>query len=876
MSEWLTALLIRWVELAQRKARLVIGIDAGVTVVLALLAALYLGVNMDNKAVIADHLPFVEHTAEFERYFPSLEYAILVVIDAETPELAREGATSLRDRLREQDGLFSSVYLPAGGEFLERHGLLYRSPDELDDLVDQLARMQPIIADLSRDGSIGNLARLIGLGLAQQQDGAVDAAQWSAVLDRVGEAAVRVYDEYPISVSWEDLMLAGSALDPGVRQIVVAEPVLTFGSLLPASAAIAAIRDAAEELSLVPEHGVHVRLTGNPALNHEEMIGIGWDVGFAGAFSFLLVTAVLFMAFRSLRLVSSAALTLLVGLIWTAGFATVAVGHLNIVSISFGVLFIGLGVDFAIHLGMHYTGEVQHGADSSAAFRSAITSVGTALMLCALTTALGFFSFIPTDYWGVAELGLIAGSGMFIILAQTITLFPALVALRLGDDPARWVHDPIQVALAPPRVVARHPGTVVAIAAVVGAIALWLAPEARVDANVVAMRDDTTESVQAFNDLLATSRTSPWHANVLASDLAEADGIAAQLGAIEEVDSTLTISNFLPTDQDEKLDILADAAMLFDAPPAPAQPTAPPTVETQVEALQQLHALLERPWLEEGTGPLAASARKLRAELDRFLARLDRDDDPAAALDDLERVLLGNFPSQVERLERALDPDVITLERLPDGLHHRMLADDGHARVQVFPSDNLRDTSAFTTFVDAVRTIAPRATGVAVNLVEFARATERSLRKAVAIALTAITLLLLLLWRRVGDTLLALAPLLLAGALTVAAMVIIDLPFNFANVTALPLLLGIGIDSGIHLVHQARAGEGDLLSTTTARAVFFSAITTIASFASLTLSGHAGIASLGLLLVVGTVMMLASNLIVLPALLALQQRRHSG
>ena len=887
MTARLTALLVGWVALVQRRARLVIAIDVALTIVFAVLAALFLGVNMDNKAVIANHLPFVKDTAAFEEHFPSLEYAILVVIDAETPELARDAATSLQEHLRQQTKLFSAVYSPASGPFFERHGLLYRSPDELDDLVDQLARMQPIITDLTRDGSIANLARIVRLGLEQQRDAPIDAKQWAAVLDRVGEATVRVYDEYPVSVSWEDLMLAGSAVDPRTRQLLIAEPVLTFDTLLPADRAIAAIRTATHELALLPEHGVQVRITGNPALNHEEMIGIAWDVGVAGVFSFALVTGILFLAFRALRLVSSAALTLLVGLIWTAGFATVIVGHLNIVSISFGVLFIGLGVDFAIHLGMHYTEEVQRGADSAEAFRRSIEGIGTALLLCALTTALGFFSFIPTDYWGVAELGLIAGSGMFIIVFQTVTLFPALVAVRLGDNPARWVHAPVSIALTPPALVQRHPGAVAAVALALGAGGLWLAPGARVDANVIVMRDMRTESVQAFNDLLANSRTSPWHANVLTADVATADALATRMRALPEVSHTLTISSYVPDDQDEKLEILADAAMLFDAPPAPTRPTEPLPIKQQIEALRELRTVLESPWLENSTGPLAASASKLRAEFDRFLPTLDptndratRDaaDDPATALRNLDRVLLGNFPAQVERLERALAPDPITRDGLPPEVRSRMLSADGHARVQIFPSANLRDTNAFTTFVDAVRSVNPHAIGVAVNLVEFARATERSLKKAVAIALIAITLLLLALWRRVDDTLLALAPLLLAGLLTVGAMVVLDLPFNFANVTALPLLLGIGIDSGIHLVHQSRtkgAGDGDLLVTTTARAVFFSAATTIASFGSLGFSNHKGIASLGILLVIGTLMMLGANLVVLPALLALRDRLHA-
>ena len=874
MSDRVTALLAAWVAAAGRHARAVVVVDALVTVALAAWAALALGVNMDNKRLIVEDLPFRQAAAEFERYFPSLDDTLLVVVDGATPELARDGAARLAARLAARDDLFTDVWIPGAGTFFEEHGLLYRTADELDDFVDHLARMQPVIADLSRDGSIANLARLVRLGLDQQREEGTDAAQWATILDRVGEATVRVYDEHPVSISWEELMVAGSALDTGTRQVVVAEPVLAFGRLLAAGDAIAAIRAAAVELGLTPAAGLRIRVTGNPALNHDEMIGIAWDVGFAGIFSFALVTGILYLAFRSLRLVSSAALTLLAGLIWTAGFATATVGQLNVVSISFGVLFIGLGVDFAIHLGMHWVEEAARGSGTAAAFRTAVEGVGVSLVLCALTTALGFFAFIPTDYRGVAELGLISGAGMFIILVQTLTLFPALVTLRFGPDPTPWLRPPLPLTLAPPAAVARRPGTVVGAALLVGIAAAGLVPDARLDANVVRMRDPRTESVEAFNDLLAHSRTSPWHANVLAPSLDEARALAARLEKEPAVEGTLTLADYVPRNQDEKLGILADAALLMDAPTAPRSGRGELTPEEQIAALRELAAALRQPWLETGTGPLAASARALRTELERFLARVERDRDRAAAFAELEEVLLGTFPAQVARLKRGLASGPVTRADLPADLRQRLLAPDGHARVQVFPRADLSETDAFIGFVDAVRAIAPDATGVAVNLVEFARATERSLREALLLAFLAITALLVLLWRRVGDTLFALAPLVLAGVLTVAAMVLLDLPFNFANVTALPLLLGIGVDSGIHLVHQSRVAATDtLLDSTTARAVFFSAVTTIASFGSLGLSGHRGIATMGVLLVVGMVAMLACNLIVLPAMLALRARR---
>jgi hopanoid biosynthesis associated RND transporter like protein HpnN len=853
---------------------LVIALNLLVTVALGIFTGLHLGVNTDNKRLLAPDLPFQKAAAEFARHFPPLDDSLLLVIDGDTPELAREAAQALTQRLRGDPETFTDVYAPGAGAFFQRNGLLYRSLDEIDDFTDHLARVQPVIADLSRDASIANLARLIRLGLEQERARGSDETEWSAVLDRFGEATVRVFDEYPVSTSWESLMLEGSAFDPGTRQVVIAEPVLDFSKLLAAKRAIGAIRAAARELSLVPERGVRVRITGNPALNYEEMLSVARDIGVAGIFSFALVTAILFFAFRSLRLVSAAALTMLAGLVWTAAFAAVSVGSLNVLSISFGVLFIGLGVDFAIHLGMQYADAVCHGASSADALRGAASRVGSSLALCTVSTAIGFFAFVPTGYRGVAELGLISGTGMLVILFQTVTLFPALVVVLLGDDARARMRSAFRSHLAPPGLVARHPGAIIAVALVLGLGALTQLPRLQFDSHVIKMRDPRTESVQAFNDLLARSGTSPWSVDVLAQDLAHAERLGEGFRKLDTVETTVTLSDYVPADQEEKIEMLADAALLIDAPRGGAARERELTTEEQIEALRDLHGVLRaNPLQEDVLSPLAGSVRQLRDQLGRFLARVASADDAAGALADLEQILLGSFPRQLERLRRALAPPRIGLEDLPAEISRRMLAPDGHARIQVFPRGTLADSVQLTRFVDAVRSVQPEATGVAVNLVEFGRATTRSLRQALLIAFLAIAVLLWLLWRRLTEMTLVLAPVLLAAVLTGASMVLLDIPFNFTNVVVLPLLLGIGVDSGIHLVHRSRSvGPEGLLETTTARAVFFSALTTIGSFGSMALSGHRGVASLGTLLVCGMVITLACNLLVLPALITLRVR----
>jgi predicted RND superfamily exporter protein len=218
----------------------------------------------------------------------------------------------------------------------------------------------------------------------------------------------------------------------------------------------------------------------------------------------------------------------------------------------------------------------------------------------------------------------------------------------------------------------------------------------------------------------------------------------------------------------------------------------------------------------------------------------------------------------------------VTLEKLPEALLERMITSDGRVRIQIYPSEDLNDHAALAAFVENVQTITPEVAGSASEILASGRAVVVALTEALVSAFIVITAFLLLLWRRIDDTALVLIPLLLAAALTVAAAVLLDIPFNFADVIVLPLLLGIGVDSGIHLVHRARAaapGDSNLLGTSTARAVAFSAMTTIASFGSLGFATHLGMATLGQLLTLGVGFTIVCNLIVLPSLIPLRPRR---
>ena len=876
LEDAISVQLCRWVRWVAANARAIAWSGTALTLLLGVHAGLTLGINSDNMSLIPDNLPSAAAHRDFKSLFLTLDSTLIVVVDAETPELARTAGDGMEAALRGRPDLFPEIYVPGGGSFFEDHGLLYRSLDDLDQFAEQMARMQPVMAELEQDPSIAQLAEIVQLALEDLEENDAGVEDWAFVLDRVGEATVDMWSEPWLATSWEDIFLRGSSLDATTRRVIVARPTLDHTNVFAASEALDAIDALARERGFVPERGVRVRVTGNPALNYEEMIGLMWDIGSASLFCFALVAVIVWVAVRSVRVMVAVIATLLAGLLWTSSYAALSVGHLNLISISFAVLFIGLGVDFGIHLGMSYASHRRVGRDHEEALEHAMSNIGGSLVLCGLTTAIGFFVFVPTDYRGIAELGLIATGGMVVIVFLFVTLFPALLSSWLRDEGIGPDSPDVHFRFHWWAPFERYPTAVRlgALLAFAGGVALL--PGSRFDPNVVNMRDEETVSVRTFNDLLAEPETSPWYINVLAADLAAAQASAEGLRELPSVGRVITLADYVPADQDEKLEVLEDVAFMLDVPLSLHEDRegSQKSPQEQIEAIRALYAFFGEPWMQERSPVLRASIAQLRAHLGDFLTRVEREGNEEEALETLEQVLFANLPDQIARLKRAVSPSPVTRESLPEELVARMLADDGRARVQAFPTEHLRDFSYMDRFVREVQTVEPGATSVIVNLVEFGDVTVSSFTQALVSAAGVIMLLLFAIWRSPVDVLLAMTPLFLSAVLTGASMVVMQLPFDFSNVIVIPLLFGIGVDSGIHLVHRwkARIPEDEgLLGTTTARAVFYSALTTTASFGTLAFSGHNGMSILGRMLTAGMIFTVVCNLVVLPALLSLRR-----
>ena len=825
----------------------------------------HLGIDTDTADIISPNLPWRRDYIEYKTAFPAFADTLILVVTAETPALASKAGRALAEGLQDVDELVQSVETPGAGEFFERHALLYLGETELAELGDRLARIQPFLGILARDPTLTGFTDLLRRVIdGRDERNAIDLAP---ILTAMTEAAESASHGRFHQVSWQRLLSDRPPQTRDTRRIVVVKPHLDWNRLLPAGPVIEHVRILARDLQLTPDHGIRVRITGSLAMEHEELQAAVRGAKRAGLLALVLVGIVLVLSLRSIRLVTASLLTLLAGLAWTAAFATYAVGHLNLISVAFAVLYIGLGIAYAIHVCLRYEELVAGGLDHGEALTTTASDVGGSLLVCAITTGVGFYAFVPTDFVGVSELGIISGTGMFISLFASLTVLPALLTLMPLEARAASR----TLASARRRTVAewpvRHRRAILFGALLLTLCASIALPAVRFDGNPVSLRDPESESVTTFMELMSESESAPASVNVLAGDAYEASRLVRALEPVETVAETRVLEDFIPSNQDVKLALIEEMDLLLGPELGAEEVSANSTPAERRGALARLVSEVRRLSDDPVLGSQAEALRAALTALRDHEPSADSSDDPSARF---ERSLVGDLDEQLRLIRRSLDADEVGVNDLPSTLVERWIAPDGRRRIAVYPSGGLFDQEAMASFLEDVRQVAPRITGTPVVYVESARVVVLAFQQAFALALASIVIVLFVLLKRLRYVIQVLIPLLMASVLTVAVMVLFDIPFNFANVIALPLLLGVGVDNGIHMVHRMQVAPpvaGNVLETSTARAVIASALTTVFSFGNLAFSPHPGTASMGIVLCVGLSIMLIASVVVLPALM---------
>jgi hopanoid biosynthesis associated RND transporter like protein HpnN len=849
-------LLVGVIDFCRRNARAVVL----ASVVLAVFAGFYAGGHLDLSSetdrLFAANLSWRQRAAALKTDFPQFQNLLVAVIDAREPEEAEATATALTEILAADQAHFQSVRRPDGSPFFRKEGMLFLDSGELEAALDRIIDAQPFLGELARDPSAEGLFAALAL-LARGAEQHADLGPYRTALAAFHDAMADTIAGRPHPLSWIRLLAGKLADGAGPYKFVLAQPRLDHTRLEPGGTALREMREVASELEFVKSGDARVRVTGSVALADEEFATVAQGAVEGMVASILLITLWLFLAVRSWRLIVSILLTLALGLALTLLFAAIAVGTLNLISVGFGILFVGIAVDFAIQFCVRYREMLSLSSDTAIALRETGRRAGGPILIAAAATAAGFLSFVPTDFRGVAELGLIAGVGMLIAFLCTMTFLPAMVTL------CRPPHDGAEVGFGwgarLDASVRRHRRLFLALFAGLGGLGLALLPRLTFDANPLHTKDPTTEAMRTLDDLRESPLANPFTVDIMTSGPAAAAALSERLRDLPLVAGVLSINRFVPADQPAKLALIADAGEVLRstlAPHPPAVQPEPAEIRTAARrALGKIEPVLSEPPPEASIAALADDLRRLAVA-------------PDAVLREVDRMLTRFLPAQLDRLRDALRAQPVTLQTLPPELARDWLLPDGRARIQVLPKPEARNSRGLAEFVAEVAGVAPDASGSAPTVVATSATIVASFRSAAIAALVAITMILFLALRRLLDIALVLAPLLLSALMTVTVLALLPLPLNYANIIVLPLLLGVGVSFNIYFVMNWRAGQSAVLGSATARAILFSALTTGSAFGSLAMSRHPGTASMGWLLLISLGFTLLSSLVFLPALLA--------
>ncbi|TDX64831.1 hypothetical protein EDE12_104121 [Methylosinus sp. sav-2] len=850
--------LVAW---CLRRPWTVVIVTLALTVAGAYVTATRFAIDTDTAHLFSPEVPWRANETRLYKAFPQIDDIIVAVVDAKTSEQAEKSANELRDALTGKP-LMSRVWRPDDNKYFRDNGILFLGVDEIRRDMNSLVAQREFLQPLAEDPSLRGLSDALLFGLKQVATSERGLASFAKGLDNFTDAFDAVLAGKPAKVSWEKLLAGGRepeapsvgpSADP--RRIVLIKPIIDYSALEPGHEAVQIIRDTAKSLGLVPDKGVTVRLTGQVPLADEEFATVAENTGLNVSATLAVVTLILWAALRSKRLIFAVLLTIIAGLAMTSGLGIALIGRFNLISVAFAVLFIGLGVDFGIQFATRYREERHNVDDLPQALLAATRGIGWSLTLAAVSLLAGFFCFLPTEFLGVAELGLIAGLGMIIAYLATLTFLPALIRI-LGPKAETAPVETASLAAVDHWIAGHRVLVLVATAIVVLAGAPFLL-HLRFDSNPMNLRDQTVESVATFLDLSKNPQTAPNKIEALAPSLPAARELAKKIAALPEVDHVTTIDQLIPADQDEKLPLLENAAnqlrKILDPTVKPA-----PSDEEVKKALARAAKTIRK----------AGSAPKAPAGLIRFADSLDalvkaspeiRKEAQTAALSDLER-LFGE-------LRRALAAQKITPDSLPEDLRSEWISADGEVRVEVTPKGDSNDREVMTRFAEAVQTLAPDAGGPPVIVAEAGKTVVDAFLQAGVLAFVAIFLILVVALRRASDVALTLGPLVLAGIMSLEAADLLGLSLNFANIIALPLMFGVGVAFHIYYVIAWRKGVSDMLASSLTRAIFFSALTTGTAFGSLFLSSHPGTASMGALLAISLFFTLLAAFIIVPAFL---------
>lgn len=864
----------------------------------------FLKFNTNRGDLVAKDLPYNQLNESYRKEFVDFD-GMIIAVEGKHPDQMTEFTEALVQKLKARQSIFSQIFYKVDMEYFKKKALLYLDMPALKDLGEKIETHKDFLDDVNISPGLNQLFKSINAEISsgmvehllssflgdqdseeeEQEEENDDSADLSLLISILKQMTAALHGETSYRSPWQSFLSdrEESLADKGYliskdesMLFILLNPKATKNDFTGSRGSIEEVRKLIKELK--PRYpDILVGLTGGDVIASDEMVMTLADVAKASQIALVGVALLFFIFFRGVVKPLLAIFSLLVALCWAMGFTTLTIGHLNILSVVFTTILIGLGIDFGIHILERYREERSSGKEILPALERTIHGTGKGNFAGAITTAMAFGAMTLTDFRGIAELGWIAGGGIMLCFLAMILLLPALITLE--EKKRGNLYRQTALPSGEPGKLDRFFNHYQWIIGVSVCLVVWAGislKDIEFDYNILKLQAEGTEAVQYELKIIKSAKRSTWYAAVIASSLEEARQKHNAIEALSSTGKVESIVSILPDRQEEKIELIKTLAPLLDnlkVGPEDAAFSLDALVQTSKRIIFKLQnretskndADSE---FEDGSVEEAHHWAKI------FLQDVQKADKKVAEerLSSYSKTLFDDYREKISDLKIAAHPTPVQIDELPSTLKKRFIGKTGKFLVTVFPNINIWERDAMEEFLRQVREIAPDVTGNAVHMYESSRLMKEGYIKGGIYAIVAIFLYILFSCKNLLTTFLALLPTLVGAIWTAGIMDILDVQFNLANLVILPLIIGIGVVGGVHIIHRYREETNKdicVLSKSTGRAVALSSLTTMVGFGSLMVADHRGIYSLGLVLTLGVGSCLVASTVVLPALLKL-------
>tara|TARA_B100000809_G_scaffold185388_1_gene183481 strand:- start:344 stop:3076 length:2733 start_codon:yes stop_codon:yes gene_type:complete len=838
--------------------------------------------------LVAKNLDYVESYEKYRQEFEDFDGMMVVVAD-EDPKKMKEFVDFFVTKLKPHSESFSTVFYRIDTEYFRKKGLLYLEQGDLADLRTKIESHEGFLRKINASPGLNKLMESINTeisagmvssiltGFLGDEDSKGDkdetgdlslliALEKQMLLYLQGEESYRSPWSYFLSGDKKSLREEGYLVSEGERlMFIFLAPNEDDQGIESLSDSISLLYKLIEEArSQFP--GVEVGLTGEDIIAFDEMAITQVDVRKASQIALFGVALLFIIAYRGVIKPLLAVFSLLIALCWSIGWATLVVGHLNILTIVFATILIGLGIDFGIHILERYKEERMSGGDVLYALQKTVQGTGRGNFAGAVTTAMAFGGMIFTDFIGIVELGKISGGGIFFCMISMILVLPALISLEEKIHKPKYSHEQFERRGSWLEIFFKHYRLTIFVSMVLFIASLFSLRTVAFDYNLLNLQAHGTDAVKYEMKVIEEAGRSAWSVAVLADSLEETIKKHHALEKLSTVGNVESIASILPEDQKKKIEYIKELRPViknFKVKAEVSSVSQPSLIKTMRKIRFKLQG-------KEDTGEVA-EARQLTQ---RFLDESEEQSVEIAEkrLNKFSGNLFADYRDKIADLKMNVDVFPVSVAEIPESLRKRYVSRNGVYLITAYPSVDVWNIGQREEFVKQLRQVDPSVTGNAIHMFESTRLMRDGYIQGGVYAMVAIFIYILVSFGNIRATLIVLLPVVVGSMWTLGIMDLVGVSFNLANLVILPLIIGIGVVNGVHIVHRYREETDksiNILSKSTGQSVVLSSLTTMIGFGSLMVADHQGVYSLGLVLTLGVGCCLMASITVLPSILRL-------